>query len=265
MLFVSAVQNALSSPKYKSAEKQSKKQKSFIDSEQLTTLLQLEAVFHERIYSIDHVTKLLEIYNYLVEQLEPNLQSLKDYFIEKMEFLLSRPETIQLMMDNDERSTDLQNRFTTLINTQALDQLKIDEEQRFNRPFLQQNSDSNSKMRFSVFKKHQAKEKEICMEVQERKQDQKVDMNYLLQEYDQISKEYDSVIKKQLQDQNNTINQRMANRKNKKKRTKQSNSQDNRKTSIMNPVRTTLSKWKLMTEIQESAQFWRQSINKIKK
>ncbi|CAD8070017.1 unnamed protein product [Paramecium primaurelia] len=264
MLFVSAVQNALSSPKYKSAEKQ-KKQKPSIDSEQLTTLLQLEAVFHERLYNIDHVTKLLEIYSYLVELLEPNLQSLKDYFLEKMEFILSRPETIEIMMENDERSTALQNRYTTLINSQALDQLKLDEEQRFNRPFLQQNSDSNSKMRFSVFKKHQAKEREICMEVQERKQDQKGDLNSLLQEYDQISKEYDNVIKKQLQDQNNTINQRMAIRKNKKKRTKQSNSQENKRTSVVNPVRTTLSKWKLITEIQESAQFWRQSINKIKK
>ncbi|CAK93043.1 unnamed protein product (macronuclear) [Paramecium tetraurelia] len=269
MLFVQAMQNALSSPKhYQQQEKfikKNKTQKEQIDGSKLALLLQLEAIFHERIYSLEHITKTVEIYCYLVEQFDSDQQSLKDYFLEKIQFLLSRPETIKLMMEDNEESTAIQNRFTSIACGQNLDQLKFEEETRFNRPFLQQNLDSNSKMRFSVFKKHQAKEREICMEVQERQHDQKIDVNSLLQQYDQISKEYDEAIKKQLNDQNIALNLRMANRKNNKASKRKSNSQENQRQTVVNPLRTTLSKWKLISEIQESANFWRQSINKMKK
>ncbi|CAD8154662.1 unnamed protein product [Paramecium pentaurelia] len=269
MLFVQAMQNALSSPKQQQQQekldKKNKVQKEQIDGSQLALLLQLEAIFHERTYCLEHVTKTLEIYCYLVEQFDSNQQSLKDYFLEKIQFLLSRPETIKLMMEDNEGSNAIQNRFTSMAVGQNLDQLKLEEETRFNRPFLQQNLDSNNNMRFSVFKKHQAKEREICMEVQERQQDQKVDVNTLLQQYDQISKEYDEAIKKQLNDQNIAINLRMANRKNNKVKKRKSNSQENQRQTIVNPLRTTLTKWKLISEIQESANFWRQSINKLKK
>lgn len=44
--------------------------------------------------------------------------------------------------------------------TYDINQLKLEEENRFNRPFLH-TPEKAQKMRFSVFKKHKAKEREI--------------------------------------------------------------------------------------------------------
>ncbi|CAD8068760.1 unnamed protein product [Paramecium sonneborni] len=262
------MQNIRGSPQQSQQQELSinnKGKKELIDGTQLSLLLQLEAIFHERTYCLEHVTKILEIYCYLVEQFDSNQQSLKDYFLEKIQFLLSRPETIKLMMEDNQGSADIQNRFTYMTTEKGLEQLKLEEETRFNRPFLQQNLDQNNQMRFSVFKKHQAKETEIFMEIQDRNQDQKIDLQTMLQEYDKISKEYDETIKKQLNDQNIALNLRMANRKNKTSRNRKSNSQENQRQTIVNPIKTTLSKWKLISEIQESANFLRKSIIKLKK
>lgn len=68
-------------------------------------LLSLEESLHQRKYTLNQLNDMLYTYARLVELFDEQkgFATLKQYFLEKMQFLLSRPESIKLMMEQDQK------------------------------------------------------------------------------------------------------------------------------------------------------------------
>ncbi|CAD8063470.1 unnamed protein product [Paramecium primaurelia] len=154
-----------------------------IDNNTLKILLQLEARFHEKLYNLDHVNQMLEIYQDFVQIFDNQKCAMREYFLEKIQFLISRPETIQLLKK--------QNVLT----------------------IPEQSSKVQGKMRFSVYKKAQANEMKIQQELQNNELNQTHNMNQLLQEYDKVQQNIEKQITESLNFQDELLEKRKMNRK----------------------------------------------------
>ncbi|CAD8175707.1 unnamed protein product [Paramecium octaurelia] len=168
-----------------------------IDNNTLKILLQLEARFHEKIYNLDHVNEMLEIYSDFVQIFDNQKCAMREYFLEKIQFLISRPETIQLLkkqnlLDIPKDGTKMQGR-----------------------------------MRFSVYKRAQVNEMKIQQELQNNELNQTQNMNELLQEYDKVQENIEKQIIESLNNQDELLEKRKMNRKMKTQVMAQSTSTDN--------------------------------------
>ncbi|CAD8069873.1 unnamed protein product [Paramecium primaurelia] len=168
-----------------------------IDNNTLKILLQLEARFHEKIYNLDHVNQMLEIYSDFVQIFDNQKCALREYFLEKIQFLISRPETIQLLKKQN------------ILNLPG-DTQKI-----------------QGRMRFSVYKRAQVNEMKIQQELQNNELNQTQNMNQLLQEYDKVQENIEKQIIESLNNQDELLEKRKMNRKMKTQVMSQSTSTDN--------------------------------------
>ena len=67
-------------------------------------LLVLEEHFHNKTLTLDNVNELVGTYVQSVEQFDAEENYLRYYFVEKIQFLLSRPEVIQTLAGNKNTS-----------------------------------------------------------------------------------------------------------------------------------------------------------------
>lgn len=63
-------------------------------------LLVLEEYFHSKNLTLDAVNQLVGCYVQSVQQFDSGEEHIKYYFVEKIQFVLSRPEIIQLLSGN---------------------------------------------------------------------------------------------------------------------------------------------------------------------
>ncbi|CAD8072916.1 unnamed protein product [Paramecium sonneborni] len=154
-----------------------------IDNNTLKILLQLEARFHEKLYNLDHVNQMLEIYSDFVQIFDTQRCALREYFLEKIQFLISRPETILLLKKQNALASP------------------------------EQSQKVQGRMRFSVYKRTQVNEMKIQQELQNNEQNQTQNMNELLQEYDKVQQNIEKQIIESLNNQDELLEKRKMNRK----------------------------------------------------
>ncbi|CAD8167301.1 unnamed protein product [Paramecium octaurelia] len=126
---------------------------------------------------------MLEIYQDFVQIFDNQKCAMREYFLEKIQFLISRPETIQLLKKQ---------KVLTL---------------------PEQGSKIQEKMRFSVYKKTQANEMKIQQELQNNEINQTHNMNQLLQEYDKVQQNIEKQITESLNFQDELLEKRKMTRK----------------------------------------------------
>ncbi|KAM3132753.1 hypothetical protein pb186bvf_015181 [Paramecium bursaria] len=229
-----------------------------VDPNLIYSILQIEEIFHEGNYNLNHVNQLLQLYSQLVEYFDNSNSAIRTYFLEKMQFLVTRPQTIKLMAQGDQDDMIRYTQFRT-----SFRQIKQEEENRFNRPFLAtQQIEEKPKMRFSIqkSKEQRALQMQINIQIEENRPEAKKDLKQLIKEYEQTSREYDITIRQQLNEQNDQLKKRVQQR---SKNRERSSSQVFQKIEPLS--NSQFNRLKLINQIEESMNFMRLSIQKQKR
>ncbi|EAR99534.2 hypothetical protein TTHERM_00137970 (macronuclear) [Tetrahymena thermophila SB210] len=208
-------------------------------------MLELEKLFHEKEINIQQIGELVGMYARCVEYYDSIKDDSKFYYIDKIQYVLSRKESLEkIFKENGFLQQEEQKTVQKTENKQPKDNMLVsdfivdfnfgdqkgdDREFRINN--IRCSIAGRQLPRESVTRRKLQGEYKMNVDFYEHKGEQEYQVRHIVEETEQKFGQYDEIIKKDLNDQDELLMQRIAKKKaklnqNKKKQVKKANSFD---------------------------------------